>query len=65
MNSPRITSTPRHDASTEAELNAFAASCKRALNCHAKKKATHPGGPEDAERSSDDIRAKTILPQQP
>jgi hypothetical protein len=31
------------------------------FDCYAKKKAAHPGGPGDAERRSNEIRAKTII----
>jgi hypothetical protein len=33
------------------------------FDCYAKKKATRTGGPDDAERSSNEIRAKVIIPK--
>jgi hypothetical protein len=60
----RITYTPRRDATPEAELNALAAAYHFILfESQSAKKAAHPGGPEDPERRSDEIRAKTSIPR--
>ena len=42
MNSPRITFTPRADATPEAELNVLANVYRFILDCHAKKMAAEP-----------------------
>jgi hypothetical protein len=55
-NSP-ITYAPRSDATPEGELSALSAVYKFILDSHAKKEATRPGSPEDAERRSDEIGA--------
>jgi len=62
MSDPVTTYTPRHDATHEAELSTLAAVYRFVLDCHAKKEATRPGSPDDPERRSDEIRAKTTLP---
>ena len=47
MNSPRITYTPRPDATPEAELSVLANVYRFILNCHAKKLATEPASEPD------------------
>ena len=61
MNSPRITYTPRPDATPEGEASALRAVYKFVLDCRAKK-APPVRRPEDPERRSDEIRAKTSIP---
>jgi hypothetical protein len=49
---PATTYTQRSGATPEAETSALAAVYKFVLDCHAKKKATRPGGPDDARKES-------------
>jgi hypothetical protein len=51
VSNPRIVYTPHPDASSETELSALAAAYRFILERRAKKKATRPGGPDDAEES--------------
>ncbi len=63
MSEARIVYTPRADATSESEAVALAAVYRFLLDRHAKKKAAHPGGPDDAkERLKNDSRARAILP---
>jgi hypothetical protein len=43
----------REDATAEGELAALAACYRFILDCHAKKKAARPGGPDDARKDKD------------
>jgi hypothetical protein len=63
VDKPTITYAPRPDALREAELTALAA-CYRIILDSAKKRGRLPdkSGPEDPERRSDEIRAKTRIP---
>jgi hypothetical protein len=61
MSSPRITYTPRPDATPEAELSALANVYKLVLDNHARKKGSRPAAPDDPERSSD-ARAESSIP---
>ena len=60
---PRLVYTPRQDATPEGELNALASVYRFIFDSYAKKKATRTGGPDDAERSPNEIRAKDIIPK--
>ena len=61
---PRLVYTPRQDATPEGELNALACVYRFILfENGAKKEATRTGGPDDAERSLNEIRAKGIIPK--
>ena len=62
MGSARIVYTPR-DTTPEGELNALAAAYRFILDCHAKKKATRPGGPDDAEDLENDRTATKLIPE--
>lgn len=48
LRSPRITYTPRPDATPEAELSALASIYRFVLDCHAKKIAAEPDSCNDA-----------------
>ena len=62
MSSPRITYSPRPDATPEAELSALTNVYRFVLG-HAKKKEAAPESrPEDAERRSNDIGAGHSIP---
>lgn len=58
MSSPHTTYARLTDTSFEAELGALADICTLAIQryeeCHAKKKATRPGGPDGPEESKND-----------
>jgi hypothetical protein len=43
----RVVYTPREGTTPQAELNALCAVYRFILDCHAKKKGTRPGGPDD------------------
>ncbi len=59
---PRIAYTPRPDATPEGELNVLADVYRYILfESSARKEAAHPGGPDDAERRSNEIRDKEII----
>lgn len=62
---PRITYCPRGDATPETEAAALANIYRYIIDCHAKKQAAHPGGPDDAKGGSKhDFRAdKAIIPE--
>ena len=65
MSDPLITCAPCPDTTSEAELaelNALASAYKFVLDCRAKKEAAPESRPENPERSSDEIRAKTRIP---
>jgi hypothetical protein len=65
MNSPRITYTPRPDATPEGELSALSAVYKFILDCHERKKAAPASRPDHAEGVSNGIRATSILSENP
>ena len=63
-NNPRLVYTPHQDATPESELNALASIYRFILfENGAKKEATRTGGPDDPERSLNEIRAKDIIPK--
>ncbi len=62
MGNPSITYQPREDTTAETELNTLASVFGFLRDCHARKKGARPGAPEDPERRSDEIRAKTSIP---
>jgi hypothetical protein len=52
------------DINSEQARDARALALRFALDCYAKKKSAHPGGPDDAkERFENDSRAKSIIPK--
>jgi hypothetical protein len=53
MDSPRITYTSRPDATPEAEVNVLANVYRFIFDCHAKKEAARPGGPDDPRKDKD------------
>ena len=60
MSSPGITPTPRPEIASESGSSVLAAIYRRAIERHEEmQKAAHPGGPDDAERRSNEIRATT------
>jgi hypothetical protein len=59
MSSPRITYSPRLDATPEAELSALAAVYKILLD--AKKKAAPSSGPDGMKGSRNDSRRKVSI----
>ena len=59
MSNPRITYTPRPDATPEAELNALVAVYRLILDS---KKAAPSSGPDDVKGSRNDSRRKTSIP---
>jgi hypothetical protein len=61
MSEARIVYTPRADVTSESEAVALAAVYRFLLDRHAKKMAAYPGGPDDAERRSNEIRANDII----
>ena len=63
MTCPRIAYTPRPDATPETELSALAAAYCFILELRAKKMATCPGGPDDAEDLENDRTATEIIPE--
>lgn len=63
MAEPTITYAPRSDTNSEAELDALATVYKFVLACNAKKEGGPATAPEDPERRSDEIRAKSSIPQ--
>lgn len=48
---------PRPDATPEGEIAALAAAYSLILDCHAKKKGTRPGAPNDAKEIKNDCAA--------
>ena len=64
MSNPRLIYTPRQDATPDDELNALADVYRFILfENSTRKEATRTGGPDDAERSPNEIRAKDIIPK--
>jgi len=64
MSNPRLIYTPHQDATPEGELNALASIYRFILfENSTRKEATRTGGPDDAERSLNEIRAKDIIPK--
>lgn len=61
MNSPSIIYTTRHDATPEAEISALAAVYKFVLAKH--EEAPRQSRPNEAERRSSEIGAKSSLPR--
>jgi hypothetical protein len=59
---PHITYSVRSGTSPEMELSTLANIYRFILGCHAKKKAAPESRPEDPERRSDEIRAKSRIP---
>jgi len=59
---PHTAYRARDDAVPETEISALAAVYKLAISSYAKKEATRPGSPDDPERRSDEIRAKSRIP---
>jgi hypothetical protein len=49
-----VSYAPRPDATAEAEISALANVYRFVLDCRAKKEATRPGSPNDAERDLSD-----------
>jgi hypothetical protein len=63
VNTARVTYRPRLDATPDTELNALSACYAFILQKHQERqKAAHPGGPDDPERRSNEIRAKVSIP---
>jgi len=56
---PRIVYRANEDATREVEISALVNVYRFVL---VKKEATRPGSPDDPERRSDEIRAKTTIP---
>lgn len=54
QSSPRITYAARPGTTPEAEICALAGVYRFVIEASRKKKATRPGGPDDAERRSSD-----------
>jgi hypothetical protein len=63
MSNPRIVYQSRTDATVRGELAALAAAYRFILDCHDKKKATRPGGPDDAEDLDNARTATEIVPE--
>jgi hypothetical protein len=59
---PKVIYHARKDATPESELSALGAVYKFLLESAASKKATRPGGPDDPERRSNEIRAEVSIP---
>jgi len=57
-----IVRTPPPETTSGTELDALAAVYRFVLDCHAKKKAARPGGPDEAKGAKNDRLAKPILP---
>jgi hypothetical protein len=62
VDKPRIAYAPRANALAKTEIAVLANIYKFALDCHAKREATRPSSPDDPEKRSDEIRAKTRIP---
>ncbi len=58
----QITYAPRQAATPESEVAALANVYRYIFDCHAKKKATRPGGP-DAGKEIDERSGKVIIPK--
>ncbi len=58
MNSPHVAYSPSTNVTTESEARVLANVYRFILDSHAKKKATRPGGPDDAEESKNDRTAE-------
>lgn len=58
MASTKVAYSARLDTTPEGETNALASVYRFVLDCHAKKKASRPGGPDDAEESKNDRTAE-------
>ncbi len=53
MSNPGISYTPRANTTSEAEIGALANVYRFVLKASRKKKATRPGGPDDARKDQD------------
>ena len=62
MSNPPIVYTSHPDATPEGELNALANVYRLILDCHAKKEATLPGGP-DARKENPHDSGNTSIPR--
>jgi hypothetical protein len=60
MSSPRITYTPRPDATPEPELNVLANVYRFILDCYAKKMAPEPDGRDETKLEGDSADAQII-----
>ena len=58
MSSPRANLALRPDTTPDQARDARARAWAFVFDCHAKKKATRPGGPDDAEESKNDHTAE-------
>jgi hypothetical protein len=63
MTSPRITVKATPGITPQQARDTRALALRFILDCYAEKKAAHPGGQDDAERRSNEIRAKDIIPR--
>lgn len=61
---PRISYTPRSDATPEGEIAALASVYRLILGCHAKKKGTRPGAPDDGTKFKEDSANAAIIPDE-
>ncbi len=52
MSETRIVYSPRSGATSEAEISALSNVYRFILDCHVKKKAARPGGPDDEMKGS-------------
>ncbi len=55
---PHTVYTPRPNTVPEGGVASLASVYRFILDCHAKKKAARPGGPDDAEESKNDRTAE-------
>ena len=60
MDSPRMTYTPRPDATPEAEVNVLANVYRFILDCLAKKEAAEPDGRDGTKLQGDSADAQII-----
>jgi hypothetical protein len=63
VSSPHTTYTPGTGATPEAEVSALANVYRFVLDCHQERgRLPDKSGPDDPERRSDEIRAKSSIP---
>jgi hypothetical protein len=63
MSSPRVTYSARRDATPQDELSALVAVYRTILESQSRSdRLPDKSGPDDPERRSDEIRAKTTIP---
>jgi hypothetical protein len=64
VSEPAVSYKPRSDTTPESELATLAAVYRFIIDCHAKREAAASpvSRPDDPERRSDEIRAKTRIP---